>query len=89
MPSALGKAPAPALQGPEERQPDRTFKAIFQNDQLLWVALSYLLYAIANVATTGVLIFPFKFVFDNQAAYSLTGVIALVAGLIMLRCTRS
>ena len=25
------------------------FKALFQNDQLLWVALSYLLYAIANV----------------------------------------
>ena len=63
--------------------PIEAFKAIFQNDQLLWVALSYLLYAIANVATTGVLIFPFKFVFDNQAAYSATGVIALVAGLIM------
>ena len=47
------------------------------------VALSYLLYAIANVATTGVLIFPFKFVLDNQAVYSATGVIALVAGLIM------
>ena len=63
--------------------PLEAFKALFQNDQLLWVALSYLLYAIANVATTGVLIFPFKFVLDNQAAYSATGVIALVAGLIM------
>ena len=63
--------------------PLEAFKALFQNDQLLWVALSYLLYAIANVATTGVLIFPFKFVLDNQAVYSATGVIALVAGLIM------
>ena len=45
--------------------------------------MSYLLYAIANVATTGVLIFLFKFILDNQAAYSLTGVIALVAGLVM------
>ncbi|WP_428859837.1 glycoside-pentoside-hexuronide (GPH):cation symporter [Bifidobacterium dentium] len=63
--------------------PLEAFKALFQNDQLLWVALSYLLYAIANVATTGVLIFLFKFVLDNQAAYSVTGVIALVAGLIM------
>ena len=63
--------------------PIEAFKAIFQNDQLLWVALSYLLYAIANVATTGVLLFLFKFVLDNQAAYSMTGVIALVAGLIM------
>ena len=78
-----GERERPAFQGPEERQPDRSFKAIFQNDQLLWVALSYLLYAIANVATTGVLIFLFKFILDNQAAYSLTGVIALVAGLVM------
>ena len=36
--------------------PLEAFKALFQNDQLLWVALSYLLYAIANVATTGVLL---------------------------------
>ena len=63
--------------------PFEAFKALFQNDQLLWVALSYLLYAIANVATTGVLLFLFKFVLDNPAAYSATGVIALVAGLIM------
>ena len=63
--------------------PLAAFKALAQNDQLLWVALSYLLYAIANVATTGVLLFLFKFVLDNQAAYSMTGVIALVAGLIM------
>ena len=56
--------------------PLEAFKALFQNDQLLWVALSYLLYAIANVATTGVLLFLFKFVLDNQAAYSMTGVIA-------------
>ncbi|WP_368180809.1 glycoside-pentoside-hexuronide (GPH):cation symporter, partial [Bifidobacterium pseudocatenulatum] len=42
--------------------PLEAFKALFQNDQLLWVALSYLLYAIANVATTGVLLFLFKFV---------------------------
>ena len=67
----------------ENGGPLAAFKAIAQNDQLLWVALSYLLYAIANVATTGVLLFLFKFVLDNQAAYSMTGVIALVAGLIM------
>ena len=35
--------------------PLAAFKALAQNDQLLWVALSYLLYAIANVATTGVI----------------------------------
>ncbi len=44
--------------------PIEAFKALFQNDQLLWVALSYLLYAIANVATTGVLFYLFKFVLE-------------------------
>ena len=63
--------------------PFEAFKALFQNDQLLWVALSYLLYAIANVTTTGVLLFLFKFVLDNQAAFSATGVIAMIAGLVM------
>ena len=63
--------------------PLQAFKALFQNDQLLWVALSYLLYAIANVTTTGVLLFLFKFVLDNQAAFSATGVIAMIAGLVM------
>ena len=35
--------------------PIEAFKVIAQNDQLLRVALSYLLYSVANVATTGVL----------------------------------
>jgi len=63
--------------------PLEAFKALFQNDQLLWVALSYLLYAIANVATTGVLIYLFKFMLDNPAAYSITGVVSVVAGIVM------
>ncbi len=49
--------------------PLQAFKALAQNDQLLWVALSYLLYAIANVATTGVLMYLFKYILDNTAAY--------------------
>ena len=63
--------------------PIEAFKAIFQNDQLLWVALSYLLYAIANVATTGVLMYLFKFILDNSAAYSVVGVVSVVAGIVM------
>ena len=63
--------------------PLQAFKALFQNDQLLWVALSYLLYTIANGATGGVLLFLFKFILDNPAAFSLTGIIGLVAGLVM------
>ena len=63
--------------------PLEAFKALFQNDQLLWVALSYLLYAIANVATTGVLMYLFKYILDNTAAYSIVGVIPVITGLVM------
>ena len=63
--------------------PLEAFKALFQNDQLLWVALSYLLYAIANVATTGVLMYMFKFILNNSAAYSIVGVVSVIAGIIM------
>ena len=45
--------------------PLAAFKALAQNDQLLWVALCYLLYAIANVATTGVLMYLFKFILEQ------------------------
>ena len=68
--------------------PFEAFKALFQNDQLLWVALSYLLYAIANVITTGVMYYLFVFVLDEPAAFSITGIIPLIAGFIMRRCIR-
>ncbi|WP_052108929.1 glycoside-pentoside-hexuronide (GPH):cation symporter, partial [Bifidobacterium magnum] len=58
------------------------FKAIAQNDQLLWVALSYLLYAVANVATSGVMFYLFKFVLDMPTSYSLVGVVPIFVGLI-------
>ncbi|NEG69458.1 glycoside-pentoside-hexuronide (GPH):cation symporter [Bifidobacterium choloepi] len=62
--------------------PIQAFAAIAKNDQLLWVALSYLLYAIANVATTGVLFYLFKFVLGMPDAFSIAGVVPIVIGLI-------
>ena len=67
----------------ENGGPLAAFKALAQNDQLLWVALSYLLYAIANVATTGVLMYLFKYILNNSNAYSIVGVIPVTTGLIM------
>ena len=67
----------------ENGGPLAAFKALAQNDQLLWVALSYLLYAIANVATTGVLMYLFKYILNNSNAYSIVGVIPVITGLIM------
>ena len=59
-----------------------TLKAIARNDQLLWVALSYLLYSVANVATTGVLFYQFKYVLGAPNSFSITGVIPVITGLV-------
>ncbi|MDI6681106.1 glycoside-pentoside-hexuronide (GPH):cation symporter [Leuconostoc suionicum] len=58
------------------------FKAIIKNDQLLWLALSYMFYAIANVATTGVLLFYFKFVIGQVTEFAMVGVISMITGII-------
>ena len=62
--------------------PIEAFKAIAQNDQLLWVALSYLLYSVANVATTGVLFYQFKYVLGAPDSFSIAGVIPVITGLV-------
>ncbi len=58
------------------------FKAIGQNDQLMWLSLAYVAYAIANVATTAVLFYFFKYVLDQQAIYWVVGLVAAILGLI-------
>ena len=55
--------------------------AVVRNDQLLWTSLSYVLYSIANVATTGFMIYLFKFVLQKPDIYSVVGIIAFVIGL--------
>ncbi|MBT1179052.1 glycoside-pentoside-hexuronide (GPH):cation symporter [Bifidobacterium vespertilionis] len=62
--------------------PIEAFKAIARNDQLLWVALSYLLYSVANVATTGVLFYQFKYVLGMPDSFSIAGIIPIITGLI-------
>ena len=62
--------------------PIEAFNAIAQNDQLLWVALSYLLYSVANVATTGVLFYQFKYVLGAPDSFSIAGVIPVITGLV-------
>lgn len=63
--------------------PLAAFKALASNDQLLWVALSYLLYAVANVVTAGVLFYLFKFVLNMQSYFWVAGLVPVVTGLIV------
>ena len=67
----------------DKSSPLQAFQAIGRNDQLLWVSLSYVLYSIANVATTGFMIYLFKFVLRLPDSYSIVGIIAFVVGLIV------
>ena len=65
----------------DKSNPLQAFQAIGRNDQLLWVSLSYVLYSIANVATTGFMIYLFKFVLQKPDIYSVVGIIAFLIGL--------
>ena len=67
----------------DKSNPLQAFQAIGRNDQLLWVSLSYVLYSIANVATTGFMIYLFKFVLRLPDIYSVVGIIAFVIGLVV------
>ena len=58
------------------------FKAIAQNDQLMWLALSYIAYAIANVATTAVLFYFFKYVLGQPTQFWIVGLVAALLGLV-------
>ena len=65
----------------DKSNPLEAFQAIVRNDQLLWVSLSYVLYSIANVATTGFMIYLFKFILRLPDSYSMVGIIAFLIGL--------
>lgn len=58
------------------------FVVIAKNDQLMWLALSYIAYAIANVATTGVLLLFYKFVLGHAGEFWFVGVIATITGIV-------
>lgn len=59
----------------------QVFGAIFHNDQILWPSLAYLLYSLANVITTGVLFYMYKFVIGKPEQFWIVGVIATIIGL--------
>ena len=60
------------------------FKALLKNDQLMWLSLSYILFAIAYVATTATLILNFTFVIGNASLYSITGIVGFIGSIILV-----
>ena len=60
------------------------FKALFKNDQLMWLSLSYILFALAYVATTATLILMFTFVLGHAALYSITGIVGFIGSIVLV-----
>jgi melibiose permease/lactose/raffinose/galactose permease len=58
------------------------FKILFHNDQLLWVALAFVLYNVGNVLWTGIITMYIYFSFGYQGA--LVTVFTLVSGVIAM-----
>ncbi|MCT3399989.1 glycoside-pentoside-hexuronide (GPH):cation symporter [Lentilactobacillus hilgardii] len=60
------------------------FKTLIKNDQLLWMSLSYLIYALGTSATNNLLLYFFKYVLNAEKSWSFMGVVGLVTGIISL-----
>lgn len=54
------------------------FKVIAKNDQLLWNATAYILYALSSVITGGVLFYYFKYILNNIGAYPIVGILGMI-----------
>nr|SFZ86969.1 Lactose and galactose permease, GPH translocator family [Loigolactobacillus rennini] len=58
------------------------FKVIGKNKVLLWIALSYFLFAFSYVVTNSLLMYYFRYRLGNAAAYTWVGIITCILGVI-------
>lgn len=58
------------------------FRIIGNNDQLLWLALSYFLFALAFAVTNSMVVYYFRYVLGKPGEYSLVGVMEAILGMI-------
>lgn len=58
------------------------FKVLLKNDQLMWTALSYFMFAFGYVITSSLFLFYFKYVLGNANAFSIYGALSAVLGII-------
>lgn len=58
------------------------FKVIGHNRELLWISLSYFLFAFSYVVTNSLLMYYFRYRLGNAAAYTWVGVITCILGVI-------
>lgn len=56
------------------------FKAIGHNDQLLWVSVSYGLFAIGNTICTALILYYFTYIFGDATYFAIIGTLNLAIG---------
>ncbi|MDR3116344.1 MAG: glycoside-pentoside-hexuronide (GPH):cation symporter [Bifidobacteriaceae bacterium] len=60
----------------------KVFKTIAKNDQLMWIAIAYVIFCIGQVTANQLLVYFFTYVVGNAALYSVCGVINLISGFV-------
>ncbi|GAK31721.1 galactose/methyl-galactoside ABC transporter permease protein [Weissella oryzae SG25] len=60
------------------------FKALVTNDQLMWLSLAYILFALAYGAVNGTLPLLFTFVLGNQLLFSAVGWIGFIGSILLV-----
>lgn len=58
------------------------FKVLFKNDQLMWLALSYFMFAFGYVITSSLFLYYFKYVMGKPGEFSLVGAVTAILGII-------
>lgn len=58
------------------------FKVLAKNDQLMWLSLSYFMFALSYVVTNSLLAYYFQYVLGHSGQYWLVGVITAILGIV-------
>jgi lactose/raffinose/galactose permease len=58
------------------------FKVIGKNDQLMWQAISYIIFALSYVVTNSLLLYYFTYVLGMAQAFAIVGVMTTIEGMI-------
>lgn len=68
----------------EHMRISEVFKTLAKNDQLLWMALSYLIFAFGNNIFNNLMIYFFRYILNAQDMWKYVGLIGMVTGFVSI-----
>jgi lactose/raffinose/galactose permease len=60
----------------------QVFKAIFNNDQLMWIAFAYVFFSLANNISNAFQIYYFEYVYGDATKFATAGIVTTIIGVI-------